>query len=119
MGQQFEPGDNLVFQLESGFGLLRVLAVDDNDGDPVWHLRAYEELFPDVESAEIAFQDLARLHPSIKHMALTDRAFERTPAARLNNLPLTEEEQNSYRQWSDSDQHEIFDRSALLMLGLR
>jgi len=44
------PGDDLIFQLESGFGLLRVLAVEEG----VWHLLAYDEFFPDVESAEAA-----------------------------------------------------------------
>ena len=52
MTQSFAPGDDLIFQLESGFGLLRVIAIDEREGKPVWHLLAYEELFPDIESAE-------------------------------------------------------------------
>jgi hypothetical protein len=35
MSLQFEPGDDLVFQLESGFGLLRVLAVARLGNRPV------------------------------------------------------------------------------------
>ena len=44
----------MIFQLESGFGLLRVIAVEENESGTVWHLMAYEELFPSVEAAENA-----------------------------------------------------------------
>jgi hypothetical protein len=53
----FNPGDDLVFQLESGFGLLRVLAVEGEGAETVWHLLAYDEFFPDVESAELALAE--------------------------------------------------------------
>ena len=120
VAQPFDAGDDLVFQLESGFGLLRVLAVEDRDGERVWHLLAYEELFPDVESAEAALaQAPAALHPRIRHMALTDRAFERTPAAKLGNRPVTEDELAGYREWLETSERFVSDRSALLMLGLR
>ena len=118
MPQAFEPGDDLIFQLESGFGLLRVIAIDDCAGRKVWHLMAYEELFPDVESAERALADAATLHIRKRHMALTDRAFERTPAARLGNRPVTNDELGEYETWVSSDAT-VSDRSALLMLGLR
>jgi hypothetical protein len=114
----FEPGDDLIFQLESGFGLLRVIAVDHNDGKPTWHLTAYEELFPDIESAEQALTDPTALHVRMPHMALTDRAFERTPAARLGNRPVTDEERAQYLNWVKRG-GTVSDRSALLMLGLR
>ena len=52
------------------------------------------------------------------HMALTNRAFERTPAARLGNRPVMEEELIAYRDWLNSDRI-VSDRSALLMLGIR
>lgn len=117
--QPFDAGDDLVFQLESGFGLLRVLAVEQHEGDTVWHLLAYEELFPDVETAEAALAQPLTLHPRIRHMALTDRAFERTPAAKLGNRPVTEEELAAYREWQDAGTGQVSDRSALLMLGLR
>jgi hypothetical protein len=117
--QAFDAGDDLVFQLESGYGLLRVLAVEQRDGGTVWHLLAYEELFPDVETAEAALGQPDSLHPRVRHMALTDRAFERTPAARLGNRTVTEEELAGYREWSESAAREVSDRSALLMLGLR
>jgi hypothetical protein len=116
MDQQLAAGDDLIFQLESGFGLLRVLAVDREKR--VWHLMAYEELFPDVDSAERALADADSLHVRKAHMALTDRAFERTPAARLGNRAVTEDELAGYRSWVDDD-GEVSDRSALLMLGMR
>jgi len=116
--ESFAPGDDLIFQLESGFGLLRVIAVDNAEGSPVWHLMAYEELFPDVESAENALAEPASLHVRRAHMALTGRAFERTPAARLGNRRLSDDERVGYQNWIDND-GEVSDRSALLMLGLR
>ena len=119
MAQAFDPGDDLIFQLESGFGLLRVLAVEDRGAEGlVWHLLAYEELFPDVEMAEAALARPGALHVRQGHMALTDRAFERTPAARLGNRPVTEDELQAYREWTESG-GQVSDRSALLMLGLR
>jgi hypothetical protein len=118
MTQTFLPGDDLIFQLESGFGLLRLIAIDQHDSGTVWHLLAYEELFPDVESAERALTEPSSLHVRRAHMALTDRAFERTPAARLGNRPVTEVESVPYLQWQQSG-GEVSDRSALLMLGIR
>ena len=118
MTQPFLPGDDLVFQLESGFGLLRVIAIDEREGKPVWHLMAYEELFPDIDSAESALADPASLHIRMPHMALTDRAFERTPAARLGNRPPTNHELAEYDNWVKVN-GTVSDRSALLMLGLR
>ena len=116
MDQQFAAGDDLIFQLESGYGLLRVLAVEPEKH--VWHLMAYEELFPDVEAAERALAAPDALHVRKSHMALTDRAFERTPAARLGNRQVTEGEMAGYKAWLEDD-GEISDRSALLMLGMR
>jgi hypothetical protein len=118
MSQQFSSGDNLIFQLESGFGLLRVIAVKETESGTVWHLMAYEELFPSVEAAESALVEPGTLHVRNAHMALTNRAFERTPAARLGNRPVTEAERAGYQQWIE-DAGTVSDRSALLMLGLR
>lgn len=118
MSAPFAPGDDLIFQVESGFGLLRVIAVDERAGGHVWHLMAYEEFFPDSESAEAALQNPESLHVRKSHMALTDRAFERTPAARLGNRPVTASEAAAYREWIDSD-GQVSDRSALLLLGIR
>jgi hypothetical protein len=118
MAETFVAGDDLIFQLESGFGLLRVIAIDERGTDRTWHLMAYEELFPDIDAAERALADPASLHIWKAHMALTTRAFERTPAARLGNRPVTETERSAYRQWLEN-KGEVSDRSALLMLGIR
>ena len=114
----FIPGDDLVFQLESGFGVLRVLAIEGDGADTVWHLLAYDDFFPDVESAERALAGTTRLPVRKGHMALTSRAFERTPAARLGNRPVSDDELVEYRKWLDSERS-VSDRSALLMLGIR
>ena len=118
MNQPFAPGDYLIFQLESGFGLLRVIAIEEREGQTIWHLLAYEELFPDVAPAERAIADPASLHIRRAHMALTERAFERTPAARLGSRPLVDKERAGYEAWLETS-GEVSDRSALLMLGLR
>lgn len=118
MAREFSAGDDLIFQLESGFGLLRVIAVEDREAGKVWHLMAYEEFFPDVEAAERALTLADSLHVRRAHMALTDRAFERTAAACLGNRPVTDAERNAYENWIQEG-GEVSDRSALLMLGLR
>ena len=117
MSHAFNPGDDLIFQLESGFGLLRVLAVEGEGAGTVWHLMAYDDFFADVETAELALGQ--RPLPVRKaHMALTNRAFERTPVARLGNRPVTEDELVAYNDWLNSER-DVSDRSALLMLGIR
>lgn len=115
---EFHPGDDLIFQLESGFGLLRVLAVDGEGAGAVWHLLAYDDFFPDVEAAEAALARPGSLPVRQAHMALTNRAFERTPAARLGNRAVSEDELIAYRKWLAGDRV-VSDRSALLMLGIR
>src|SRR6267143_1456028 len=118
MAQIFAAGDDLIFQLESGFGLLRVIAIDERLAETTWHLMAYEELFPDVESAERALGDPASLHIRKAHIALTTRAFERTPAARLGNRPVTESERAAFQEWVASD-GKVSDRSALFVPAQR
>jgi hypothetical protein len=119
MGHQFAPGDDLIFQIESGLGLLRILAIEGEGADTVWHLLAYDQFFPDLESAEQALNDPQSLSIRKPHMALTDRAFERTPAARLGNRAVTEDDLAGYREWMKSDERKVSDRSALLLLGIR
>lgn len=116
MPQEFTPGDFLVFQLEAGYGLLRVLGSDGEDGDKVWHLAAYRDLFIDIDSAEAAAKSES-LTIELPHVALTNRAFESTQVARLANLPLSEGEDLSNWRAHPSDQ--IEDRSIRLLLGLR
>ena len=119
MAHSFAPGDDLLFQLESGLGLLRILAIEGEGSETVWHLMAYDEFFPDAESAEAALTRSQPLPVREAHMALTDRAFERTPAARLGNRALTEDELTAYRFWQNSAERKVSDRSALLLLGIR
>jgi hypothetical protein len=118
MSYPFSPGDDLIFQLESGFGLLRVLAVEGKGSETVWHLLAYDDFFLDVEAAEVALASATPLPVRKAHMALTNRAFERTPVARLGNRPVTEHELVAYNEWLGSERS-VSDRSALLMLGVR
>src|SRR5260370_39679993 len=117
MAQTFAAGDDLIFQLESGFGLLRVIAIDERETDTTWHLMAYEELFPDVESAERALGDPASLHIRKAHMAATTRASQRPPAPRLGNRPATESERAAFQARVASD-GKVSDRSTLLLLAL-
>lgn len=119
MAHQFAPGDDLIFQLESGLGLLRVLAIEGEGADTVWHLLAYEEFFPSIEAAEAAIAEPGSLSIRNPHMAITDRAFERTPAARLGNRAVNEDELTGYRVWQQSETRKVSDRSALLLLGIR
>lgn len=119
MALSFVPGDDLIFQLESGYGLLRVLAVDGRGPETVWHLLAYDDFYPNVEAAEQALTRPDLLSVRRAHMALTDRAFERTPAALLGNRPVSEQELVPYQQWLRSQTRDVSDRSALLMLGIR
>ncbi|MDQ3801056.1 MAG: hypothetical protein M3384_16660 [Acidobacteriota bacterium] len=120
MAREFQAGDNLIFQLESGFGLLRVLGVERAEGwGIVWHLAAFEDLFLDGETAEAALANPETLRVSIPHIAMTNRAFERTPTARLSNHPLSDEEIKRIADWRANPDAEPVDRSALQMLGLR
>ena len=118
MALRFAPGDDLIFQLESGYGLLRVLAAEERGGDTIWHLLAYEELFLDVESAEAALAAPRGLTVRAAHLPLTAYAFEKTPVARLGNRPVSDEELAAVGRWRQGG-GEPYDRSALLMLGLR
>jgi hypothetical protein len=119
MSLSYEPGDDLVFQLESGYGLLRVLAREESEaGDAVWHLMAYEELFPEVEAAEAALAAPQTLSVRAAHLALTEHAFEKTPVARLGNRPVRDEELQALGDWRRAGGR-VHERSALLLLGLR
>lgn len=118
MELHFVPGDDLVFQVESGFGLIRVLAVEGEGDSAVWHILIYEDFYPEVEAAEAALASGREMAARLPHLALTNHAFEKTPAARLGNRPVTEREMTAYRGWKESG-GEVSDRSVLLMLGMR
>jgi hypothetical protein len=113
----FAPGDFLIFQLESGYGLLRVLDFDPHDN--AWHVAGYRDLFLDPEALDRALDNAASLQIENPHIALTNRAFESTQVAKMRNIPLTEDELRPYEEWKRSGSKQIYDRSIRLLLGLR
>lgn len=119
MAQNFQAGDFLIFQIESGYGLLRILGISEQNGESVFHLSAYNELFPDIEFADAALANPQSLTLSVPHVALTNRAFLSTQTARMKNVPLTEAELKPLEDWQNDENAEITDRSIRLMLGLR
>ncbi len=119
MSQNFQAGDFLIFQIESGYGLLRLLAIDETAGETVWHLTAYNELFMDVESIDVALEDYQRLTVSHPHLALTTRAFEATQVARMTNVPITGEDLSGLRDWRNDSARRVSDLSVRLLLGFR
>jgi hypothetical protein len=118
MALVYEPGDDLVFQVESGFGLLRVLAREGEGRETVWHILVYRDFYPDVESAEAALASGRELETREPHLALTEHAFEKTPAARLCNRPVIRRELDALERWRE-EHGEAQDRSVLLLLGMR
>ena len=119
MPQEFAPGDFLVFQLEAGYGLLRVLGSEGEKGDKVWHLVAYRDLFTDVDSAEEAAKQADSLTVELPHVALTNRAFESTQVAKLMSSPIDTSRNEPLNAWHADPAHQIHDRSIRLLLGLR
>lgn len=119
MSQNFQAGDYLIFQIESGYGLLRILAIDERDGKRIWHLAAFNELFFDIETADAALANPYTLTVGIPHVAITTRAFEATQTARMTNAPLTGEELKPLVDWRQSDAKDVSDRSIRLLMGLR
>jgi hypothetical protein len=119
MSQNFQAGDFLIFQIESGYGLLRILAIDEIETGTVWHLAAYNEMFLDIEMADAALENYDALTKSYQHLALTNRAFESTQVARMKNEPLTEAEREQVEQWRKNEANEVSDLSIRLLLGLR
>jgi hypothetical protein len=118
MALSFEAGDDLVFQMESGFGLVRVLGSEGAGSEAVWHVLVYHDFYPDVETAEAALSSGRALDVREPHLALTAHAFEKTPAARLGNRPVAEGELEALRRWR-AEGGRVQDRSLLLMLGMR
>ncbi len=115
----FLPGDFLIFQIESGYALLRLLDVEGIPDDTVWHIRAYSDLYPDIEQAESAATVPDKLPVAISHVAITDRAFLSTQVAKLINSPLLEEEVAGLKNWQTGSDREVADRSIRLLMGLR
>lgn len=119
MSQNFQAGDFLIFQIESAYGLLRILAIEEDAGEKVFHLAAYNEMFLDIDSADAALGKHSLLTVSKAHMALTSRAFASTQTARMGNAPLTEEELKPFEDWQQSAERKVSDLSVRLLLGLR
>jgi hypothetical protein len=115
----FQPGDFLIFQLESGYALLRVLAVEGFDGDPTWHLAAYKDFYLDPEMADAALENPSGLSIERSHIAITNHAFESTQVAKMRNVPLADSELEGYNAWKNGGEKEVHDRSIRLLLGLR
>ncbi len=119
MSQNFQAGDFLIFQIESGYGLLRILAIDETADGTIWHLSAYNEMFMDIDMADAAIENFDNLTISYPHLALTNRAFESTQVARMKNQLLTENELQPFEDWRESANRKISDLSIRLLLGLR
>jgi hypothetical protein len=119
MEHRFKAGDFLFFQLEAGFALIRVLDIEEETNDLVWHLVGYNDLFPDIESIERAVESPDSLSISIPHVALTNRAFESTQVADIGNAELSDAEKLLIKKWTEDASAEISDRSIRLHLGLR
>jgi hypothetical protein len=118
MSQDFQAGDYLIFQLESGYGLMRLLGTDGEGGDRIWHVEAYGDLFLDTEMVDRALERPESLTLSHAHLALTNRAFESTQVARMANLPLSENEVSRLESWRRNGSV-VSDRSIRLLMGLR
>ena len=119
MQHRFKAGDFLFFQIEAGFALIRLLGIDEIPNDTIWHIAAFNDLFPDVDSIERATSTPAALSTSIPHVALTSRAFESTQVSEIANSPLTDEELSALERWYDDPERKISDRSIRLLTGLR
>ena len=119
MARDFKDGDVLIYQLESGYGLLKILAIDGNQDETIWHIAAFEDFFLDAETADLALQTPDEMGYSVPHLALTNRAFESTQTSKMTNFPVSQIEQNIVQAWRDAGNRQIHDRSIRLMLGYR
>jgi len=118
MSQNFKAGDYLIFQIESGFGLLKLLHVTETSGTSVWHLKAFNELFLDVDTADAALDSPEKLTVNIDHVALTDRAFLATQVAIMRGAAVKPAESQSVEEWVLSGREPV-DSPIRLLLGLR
>ena len=119
MGYRFGEGNLLFFQLESGFALIKLLGVEDHGGDAVWHVCAFNDLFPDVDSIENAIERSSAFSIMIPHVVLTNRAFESTQVAKIGSSPLSEQERQHVETWRSDPNRIVSDLSIRLLTGLR
>lgn len=115
----FNPGDFLVFQIESGFGILRVLDSVEMENERIWHVSVYRDFYMEVESAEASISRETLPALQIEHLAITERAFDSTQVSFLKNRPLEPEEIVGYQGWKLNPDGTVSDRSIRLHLGLR
>ena len=109
-----------MFQVESGFGLMKIIGTDEAGAGTIWHVKAYRDLFMDIEMAETAAAASESLTVEIPHVAMTERAFESTQVSTLSNAEVSAEESGAVEAWRASgDDGEVSDRSVRLLLGLR
>lgn len=118
MSDRFVPGDVLVFQIESGFGLMKVIGTEETAAGKIWHVAAYRDLFLDIDTAELAAASPGSLSVGIPHVAMTDRAFESTQVSTLSNAEISAGELDAVKIWR-ANGGEVSDRSVRLLLGLR
>lgn len=119
MIDQFSAGDFLVFQVESGFGLLRLLHIEDRDEGIIWHVSLYKDFFPNIDAIEAGLVDPSRLTVESSHIAMTNRAFESTQLTKLGNQPLSTSELSVIERIRTAAHPEVMDRSIRLLLGIR
>jgi len=119
MSQNFQPGDFLIFQIESAYALLRILAIEEAGGEKVWHLAAYNEMCPDIDAVDAALENPSVFTVNKPHLALTNRAFESTQTARMKNVPLAADEFKPFEEWKQSADRKVSDMSVRLLLGFR
>jgi hypothetical protein len=117
MHRGLKTGDFLIVQLEAGYAMLRLLAIDESE-PAVFHVAAFSDFFLEVDNAEAAAANFSELKRTIPHVALTQRAFESTQAAPIANSPISHEELELLNRWNDSEQA-VSDTSIRLLLGLR
>jgi len=119
MSQDFQPGDYLIFQVESAFGLLRILELEEIDNDRIWHIAAFEDMFLDIDAADAALKNSETLTVALPHAALTNRAFEATQTSRMKNELLSKADIQPLEKWKNDPKREVTDTNVRLLLGLR
>jgi len=118
MSQNFNPGDYLIFQLESGYGLLKLIGRTGPTEEPIWHLKAFQELFLDIESADLALAKPETLTVSLHHAALTNRAFLATQVSIMIKGYVETTEESAVNAWQVAGSVPT-DSPIRMLLGLR
>lgn len=99
--------------------MMKVIGTDKVGAGTIWHVKAYRDLFMDIEMAELAAASPESLSVEIPHVAMTERAFESTQVSALSNADVSAEESAVVDEWKAAGGQEVSDRSVRLLLGLR